>query len=111
MVSDMYGQFTATVDGKWRVLIPSIWKKYLRDSVFVVGENDYIRVYIRNVFSKKDFPFVFEVPVRSQFRVIIPGYFRENRVFCFCNEKKVVVLAGFGDYFEVWPLHDKKGNQ
>jgi DNA-binding transcriptional regulator/RsmH inhibitor MraZ len=101
-----YGKWSIKVDYKWRLAIPKKILKYFNDKVFLYQKNEVIRIENFDnllLFDKGENIFVCEF--KDNGRILIPKYLRGSPSFYF---GKTVLLAGRGDYIEIWPRPQNK---
>ncbi len=112
------GEFSHTIDAKGRLIIPSKFREALGDNIVVtVGLDKCLTLYTEDEFQNRASDLVSQTSLKGnvralqrymlskaqnaefdkQGRILISANLRE-----FANLKKDVILAGVGNYIEIW---------
>jgi len=100
-----YGKWETQVDGKWRLNFPYYIGKQLENFVIIKEGDNCLEIHKPSfVISEKDAPFVSLQEVKNGpnkgKRITIPQFLRKSVSFYFGRK---VILAGRGEYLEIWP--------
>lgn len=106
------GTRIATLDYKWRLVLPCDIAKQFNKRLLFKEVNGCLEIHRMSLIFRRDAPHTSVQKIKIQRVnngqakkvVMIPPFLRGSNSFFF---GKKVVLAGKGDYLEIWPWHDE----
>ncbi len=97
------GRWDSTVDAKWRVIVPAVVMKKIKNRVLLgQGKEGYIQIYTQFSAEKKNpvFPAELKTNCLGLRRITIPQNLRKSTSFYY---GKRITIAGKNNHWELWP--------